>query len=90
VGIIIIQRRFQGAVTQYLIQGRCTKNGKCTKMLLKQSVGAYSRLNIKVFNTVLKLFKVAELRVLNGKLFQAAGPATANAFSPNFVLVLEF
>ena len=62
------------------------KNGKCTKMLLKQSLTL--RLNIEVFNAVLKLLKVAELRMLSGKPFQAAGPATANALSPNFVLVL--
>jgi len=48
----------------------------------------YSGLNINVFNAVLKLSKVAELRMLNIKLFQAAGPATANALSPNFFLVL--
>jgi len=55
-------------------------------MLLKQSLTL--RLNIEVFNAVLKLLKVAELRMLSGKPFQAAGPATANALSPNFVLVL--
>ena len=81
---MITQRRFlrhRNTVTDLRAPYKKTKNAlKCSKN------SQYSRLNIKVFNAVLKLFKVAELRMLNGKLFQAAGPATANALSQNFVL----
>jgi len=84
--IIIIQRRLirrRNTVTDS--RAPYKNNEKCTEMLLKQSL-LYAK--HKSFNAVLKLFKVAELLMLNGKLSQAAGPATANALSLNFVLVL--
>ena len=43
--------------------------------------------NRNVFRAVLKLFTEEELRMAHGSWFHAAGPATANVLSPNFVLV---
>jgi len=43
--------------------------------------------NRNVFRAVLKLFTDEELRMEHGNWFHAAGPATTNARSPNFVLV---
>ena len=62
-----------------------TKYGACSNKNVK-----YSHIldkNRNVFRAVLKLFTDEELRMEHGNWFHAAGPATTNARSPNFVLV---